>query len=429
VAKVTSLYQRATSEAPPPPPPGPDQPLENWKDLLRVNRDGLFIGDVLNVSLALKFAPEWSGLLGWDESWQTVKALRQPVFGTQQSPPFIWDEEHSTLLQAWLIHQGFASISERTIERAVKAVAVGHSFHAVRRYLDSLKWDGVSRIDGLLSTYLGVKDSAYTRAVSKNFMISAVARAMKPGVKCDTVLILEGSTRLKKSTFLEKLAGTENFANNSAGFSGRDAHDQAHGVWIIEIQEIDHILASVGASRAKAFVTIAVDYYRKAYGRQKQRVPRDSVMCGTTNKQQYLIDETGNRRYWPVFCTKADDAAIERDRDQLWAEGVHRYRAGEPWWLTPDLEALAAEEQKARLLLHPWEDIVLPFIQNRKDVSVAEIFGAKGPLASEKLTPKSEQAVAAILRSEGWTQYRPAAKKIGGKPGPRPPRRYRAPSS
>src|ERR1700683_5377359 len=131
---------------PPPPPPGPDHPRPDWKRFLRVNKDGLFLGDVLNVTLALKFAPEWSCLIGFDEAWKAVVALRDAPYASEQ-PPRWWTSEDDTLLQCWLLHNGFASISVQTIERAVAAVAKGHPFHRVRDYLNSVTWDGISRID------------------------------------------------------------------------------------------------------------------------------------------------------------------------------------------------------------------------------------------------------------------------------------------
>jgi putative DNA primase/helicase len=144
--KEINPYEPKRKNAPPPPPPGPDHGRDDWKTFLRTNKTGDFKGDVLNISLALKLAPEWSGLLGWDESWLGVVALLQPPFSTKKRPPFSWSEEHSTLLAAWLLHRGFASIGERTLERSVKAVAVGHPFHKVREYLNSLVWDRRPRI-------------------------------------------------------------------------------------------------------------------------------------------------------------------------------------------------------------------------------------------------------------------------------------------
>jgi predicted P-loop ATPase len=127
-------------------------------------------------------------------------------------------------------------------------------------------------------------------------------------------------------------------------------------------------------------------------------------MVGSTNKEQYLIDESGNRRYWPVHCEKADVEGIVSIRDQLWAEAVACFRAGEQWHLTPKLEVLAAIEQKRRMESHPWEEIILPFIEKLTDVSLKEIFD--GPLHGRDRTPTAEKAVVKVLRGEGWLQNR-----------------------
>jgi putative DNA primase/helicase len=399
-AKVVAI------RGPLPPPPGGDEPRENWRDFLRTNRVGLFVGDVLNVQLALKYSPEWSGLLAWDESWLAVTMLRQPPFATPENPPLLWGESHATMLEAWLLHQGFASITERTIERAARAVAGGHPFHRVREYLSGLVWDGKPRIDKWLTKHLGVEESVYSFAVGKNFLIAAVARAMKPGCKVDNVLIFEGKQGIRKSSLLEALAGPKNFTNNIASFGTVDAQDQCHGIWFIELQEFDGITLTAGAAKAKQGITHPVDHYRGAYQRYKKLVPRDSIMIGTCNKEQYFLDETGNRRYWPVFCEFADVEGITA-AGQLWAEAVVRYKSGEHWWFSEDEEALAAAEQKRRLITHPWDERVLPYLEGRKDIEITmqEIFD--GPLNGQVRTARAEKIVGAILRGEGWLSTRP----------------------
>jgi putative DNA primase/helicase len=383
-----------------------------------------YIADDLNILIALKFSPEFSCLFGYDESWRTVVALRTPPFATREQVPCWWQDEHTTLLAAWLIYQDFAKPSDRLIDRSVQAVASAHPFHRVRDYLNLIKWDGEKRVDTWLIKYLGAKDSSYTRAVGKCFLIAAVARAMQPGSKVDNTLILEGAQGLRKSSALQNLAGVEFFIDNLAPFGSRDASHQIAGYWISEIAEIDRQIRGVAAGRTKSFVTTSVDYFRPAYGRRRLRVPRDSIMVGSTNLQEYLVDSTGNRRFWPVWCERAEVEALGFDRDALWA-AVHCYCAGEPWHLSPNLEALAAIEQKRRVESHPWGELILPFLEkiaaDGKDVSIKEIFS--GPLSGRDRTSNAEKAVAKILQAEGWIQARPR------KDNPDRARRYRKPSS
>jgi putative DNA primase/helicase len=423
MATVTSIDGKKNF-APPPPPSGRDCPRDDWKGLLRMGKNG-YIPDDLNILIALKFSPEFSCLFGYDEGWRTVVALRTPPFTTREQVPCWWQDEHTTLLAAWLIYQGFAKPSDRLIERCIQAVASVHPFHRVRDYLGLITWDHEKRIDTWLMRYFGAKDSPYTRAVGKCFLIAAVARALRPGSKVDNILILEGAQGLRKSSALQKLAGAEFFIDNLAAFGSRDASHQIAGYWIYEIAEIDRQIRGVAAGRTKSFVTTSVDYFRPAYARHRLRVPRDSIMVGSTNLQEYLVDSTGNRRFWPVWCERAEVEALALDRDALWAEAVHCYRAGEPWHLSPELEALAAIEQKRRVESHPWGELILPFLEkiavDGKDVSIKEIFS--GPLSGRDRTSGAEKAVVKILQGAGWIQARPR------KDNPDRIRRYHKPRS
>lgn len=423
MATVTSINERK-SFTPPPTPSGPDHPRDDWKSFLRMAKNG-YIADDLNILIALKFSPEFSCLFGYDESWRTVVALRPPPFATREPVPCWWQDEHTTLLGAWLIYQGFAKPNDRLIDRCVQATASAHAFHRVRDYLNHVVWDGEERIESWLIHYFGAKDTPYTRAVGKCFMIAAVARVMHPGSKVDNLLILEGAQGLRKSSALQKLAGTDFFIDNLASFGSRDASHQIAGFWIYEIAEIDRQIRGVAAGKTKSFVTTSVDFFRPAYTRRRIRVPRDSIMVGTTNLQEYLVDSSGNRRFWPVWCERADVEGLADHRDVLWAEAVGRYHAGEPWHLSPELEALAAIEQKRRVESHPWGELVLPFLEKiaaaGTDVSVAEIF--RGPLGGRDRTSSAEKAVVKILQGEGWIQIRPR------KDNPDRARRYHKPIS
>jgi putative DNA primase/helicase len=98
--------------------------------------------------------------------------------------------------------------------------------------------------------------------------------------------------------------------------------------------------------KVKAFITRSTDRFRPSYGRRVIEVPRQAVFFGSTNALEYLKDETGGRRFWPVRCGRIDHDAIARDRDQLWAEAVALYNAGEPWWLTDEALLLEAHGQQ-----------------------------------------------------------------------------------
>jgi predicted P-loop ATPase len=194
-------------------------------------------------------------------------------------------------------------------------------------------------------------------------------------------------------------------------------------VWIIEIAELD-ALNKASTATTKAYLTRRWDRFRPPYGKHVGNLPRQCIFAGTINPPadgRYLKDPTGARRYWPFPCGQIHLAALKRDRGQLWAEAVHRYRADEPWWLeTPELEALAAAEQAARtVLIDAWEPMVRKWLGNRLNVSIWEVLAGALGIAKKGATVRDQKRVAAILTALGFVQYRPQANKNGRRPPPR----------
>ncbi len=146
-----------------------------WKARLLVGKRGGALGNVANALTALRYAPEWQGVLHFNESSLATVAKATPPFERTPAIPFDWAEEHDILTAAWLQHQAI-SVNKEIAGQALQVVAREHSFHPVRDYLDSLKWDGISRLDAWLTLYLGADPSDYVRAVGSKFLIAGVAR-------------------------------------------------------------------------------------------------------------------------------------------------------------------------------------------------------------------------------------------------------------
>src|SRR5271170_1715417 len=230
---------------------------------------------------------------------------------------------------------------------AVQTVARDRTFHPVRQELNALKWDGTRRIDGWLSLYLGAEPSQYTSAVGSRWLISAVARIYDPGAKADCALILEGDQGLMKSTALKTLAEPW-FTDEIADLGSKDAAMQTRGVWVIEIAELDS-MSRADVSKIKGFISRTTDRFRPPYAKRLIESSRQCVFAGSVNHSAYLRDETGGRRFWPVACNRILIEDLERDRDQLWAEALVRFEAGETWWLdTLELIRTAEREQADR---------------------------------------------------------------------------------
>jgi predicted P-loop ATPase len=377
-----------------------------WQEALLRSKTNSGEGQVLpilaNAITALRRAPEWQGVLAYDEFRSNVVALRPTPWGANVKGG--WTDQEDRLTAEWLQHERIL-VSVEIASQAIQTVAAENPVHPVRQYLDGLTWDGVPRLDHWLSTYLGAENSDYGSVVGTRWMLSAVARIYQPGAKADSCLILEGPQGIKKSTALRTLAG-EYFTDELPELGTKDAALQIRGVWIVEIAELDSLARSEVAS-IKAFMSRTSDRLRPPFGKRVSEFPRQCVFAGTVNHTEYLRDETGARRFWPVCCNVIDVEALARDRDQLWAEAKYRYLSGEKWWLdTSDLVDTAATEQAARYQSDPWEEIISPWLNERANTSVSEVLDKCLNKPQAQWTQTDKTRIARCLRALGWDRYR-----------------------
>lgn len=310
---------------------GSEAMSRDWHLDLLTNRDGVPRPILANAIHALRTAPDWKDVLWHDEFAVTTVARNPPPWcaGNSKWHDAEWSDHGDLLVANWLQHQGIL-VPASIASQAVEAVARDRLCHPVREYLDALRWDGTARIDTWLSTYLGAADGAYARAVGPRWLISAVARIYRPGAKVDCALILEGPQGIRKSSALQ-IMGHPWFTDRLSDLGSKDAAMETRSVWIIEIAELDTMSrAEVGT--IKAFISRTSDRFRPPYGKRLVDLPRQCVFAGSVNPEGgYLKDATGGRRFWPLICGAIDITAIERHRDQLWAEACVRFRAGDAW--------------------------------------------------------------------------------------------------
>lgn len=373
-----------------------------WKARLLLGKRGSPLSVVANAITALQYAPEWHGVLRFNESSLMTVATAHSPFEVPRIP-FIWSDEHDVLTAAWLQKQGI-SVNKELAGQAVQVVARNHPFHPVRDYLNSLKWDRTGRIDDWLTVYLGVESCEYIQAVGAKFLIGCVARVLTPGCKADNCLILEGPQGALKSTALRLLAGAEFFTDDIADLGSKDSVMQTRGRWIIELSELD-AMSRADISRVKAFLSRQVDRIRPPYGRRVVEMPRECVLVGTSNKDTYFKDETGNRRFWPVKCGLIRLTELRRDRDQLWAEARHRFNSGEKWWLDrEELIQAAAKEAQARYESDPWDELIARWVQNPNQRTENGVAIAELRSTSESATIQDILIHCLGKRPEEWTQ-------------------------
>lgn len=243
----------------------------------------------------------------------------------------------------------YGIVSSQKVDDALALEFEKKRFHPITEYLKSLVWDKTQRIDTLLIDYFGADDNAYTRAAIRKMLCAAVARVFEPGVKFDTALILVGPQETYKSTFIKKL-GKHWFSDTFTTVQGKESFEQLQGAWIIEMAELSG-LKKAEVETIKHFISKREDQFRPAYGRTVETYKRQCVFFGTTNKDDFLRDPTGNRRFLPIdvrpeFVTKSvPEDLTEEEIDQIWAEAYKLYRAGEPLYMTGEEDVIAKIEQ------------------------------------------------------------------------------------
>lgn len=296
----------------------------------------------------------------------------------------------------------------------VEDAARRDSFHPVVDYLDGLRWDGTPRLDGWMTTYLQADYSEYTRAVGTLMLVAAVRRVREPGCKFDEMLVLESAQGKAKSSALAIIAVHDDWFSDDLPLSAEAklVIERTQGRWIIEAGELSGI-GKKGVEHLKAFLARRRDSSRMAYGRLTHDAPRHFIVVGTTNDERYLIDNTGNRRFWPVRVGDIDLDALARDRDQLWAEAAAREAAGASIRLDRSLWQAAAIEQEGRRLVDPLVPVLAGVFGGLngkvRSKDVWDVIGTPVGLR----TPELERRMGAAMRELGFERKH---RRFGGDP-------------
>lgn len=392
-----------------------------WRQNLLKGDKQQVLATTANAMLLLTHNPMLRGLAAWDDfANRAVITRAPPVIGIEPMPgpyPRAWNHADYACLLAFFQQTETASFKIHHVEQAVEAVARLNRFHPIRQYLSSLVWDGEARVDEWLIRALGAEDTPYTRLVSRFHMIASVRRIMRPGTKHDAMPVLQGAQGIGKSRAIRTLHGAEWTTDYlPADLGSRDAALALMGVWCIELAELDQLVRSE-LETIKAFLSRQVDRYRPPYGRDVVDVPRQCVIIGTSNRTDYLRDETGNRRFWPIACSRADLEWLAEHRDQLWAEAAIYEAENQEHWMPSEMRAIAELEASAHVLEDAWDEHVEAWLnrqrfEGRTEVTIAMVLTDALAIPRERQNRQAVLRAAACLRRAGWQQVRTNRKRL-----------------
>lgn len=282
-------------------------------------------------------------------------------------PSKFWRDADDAQLISY-VDENYGTFYQRNFDIAVAKVTDDRSYHPILEFLQALpEWDKVERVDTLLIDYLGAADNKYVRAVTRKTLCAAACRVLNPGCKFDTMLVLNGSQGIGKSTLIARLGG-EWFSDSLSLNDTKDktAAEKLQGYWILEIGELAG-LRKAEVETLRSFLSRQNDIYRASFGKRTTPHPRQCVFFGTTNAESgYLRDTTGNRRFWPVKTlgggSKCSWDITREEVLQIWAEVMHYVKEGEKLYLDPEVEALAKAEQREAMESDEREGLVREYL-------------------------------------------------------------------
>lgn len=390
--------------------------------------------------------PECAALIRFNDFSNNVEKARPTPWGT---PAGDWMEHDELQMGDWLVREhGLPSMSRETLVEAVLVVARRHAYHPPRQQMEGLRgrWDQLDRLDQwLVRTCLEEDEHPqelldYLRLAGRFFLMAMCARVMPevrrgievlvgPGAKFDYMLVLESPQGWGKSTLASVLGG-EYYADTGLDVKHKDSLMNIQGVRVYEWSELES-LTKQEVGDVKRFISSPTDRFRATFDKRPAKYPRQVVFVGTTNEAHYLIDTTGNRRFWPVRLQRPPDLAwLRENMEQLLAEAVHRVDAGERFYPSREEETrLFRPQQQSRLLESSIEGAIRTFLYDDKqhvphgqgngtlvnEIGMQELLTRVG-YAIDKQTDAVVKKAGALMHMLGWTVKRLSPDDQGKRP-------------
>lgn len=338
---------------------------EKWIEELERDDRGMFMCTMPNIALILKNDISLQNIY-FNEMKNCIDVDGNVAWNRREGS---WKNTDLTCLQMYL-EKNYGLYAPAKCRDAMFAyLSAERRIHPVRKYLESLEWDGEERLESLLVTYLGAQNTEYVRSVTVKTFTAAVARVFESGMKFDSVLVLCGAQGIGKSTLFSKLG--KNWYSDAmtvADMKDKTAAEKLQGIWLMELSELAG-LRKVDVETIKSFLSRTDDQYRIPYGTYVESHPRKCIIVATTNSTDgFLRDITGNRRFWPVQVNEDSYRKAwnmsDFEIDQIWAEAVVRYKKGEKLYLDKEMEIIADREQRLAMESDPRQGLIGKYLDN-----------------------------------------------------------------
>lgn len=337
-----------------------------WIKNLEINGDGKVLSTSNNVMLILANDPLLKGAFQKDDFSNRIYVLRETPWKSGNDKRDFSDTDMAGLRV--YLETRYRITGSGKIQDAFDTFIEQTAVHSVREYVKSLHWDGEKRIDSAFIDFLGADDNQYIRKSARKIFCAGVARIFSPGVKFDYLPTLIGTQGIGKSTFI-RIMGKDWYSDSLkiTDMKDKTAAEKILGSWVIEISEMDG-MNRTDAGTIKSFLSTKEDKYRPAYGRATVTHKRQSILIGTSNEREFLKDDTGNRRFWPIDVgkntpTKNVFEELPKVIDQMWAEAYCYWAMGEQIFPDKEMTEAAEREQETHKHEDPRKGIIEEFLK------------------------------------------------------------------
>ena len=339
----------------------------DWTKRLKRNSNGKIENAIKNIEIILEHDQHLKGKIALDEFANRSLVLgKLPWDYSKEFEQRQWKDSDDSGLRSYLeaVHE---VVGINKINDALVNVSEKHKINEVKEYLESLEWDGVSRLETLLIDYFDVEDNIYTRQIMEIALRAAVARAIEGGIKFDVAVVLQGGQGKGKTTFFRTL-GKKWFNNSLEKIEGKESAVTIQGAWIVELGEMTGYSVSE-VNSVKHFLSKQEDIYRAPFGKRNEKFPRRCVFFGTTNNWEFLRDKTGDRRFWPAVIgqnkpKKSVFNDLPKEVDQIWAEAYFNYLVNNYYDLnSEEAKQIALDMQKEHSESNPLDGLISEFLE------------------------------------------------------------------